>query len=81
MLRTSQDRAGGKHSTKREQHEQTHGNKGMQEGHPGGAQRLPSAQGVTPGSWDRILQWAPCREPASLSACVSASLSVSLMNK
>ena len=35
---------------------------------------LPSAQGVVPGSWDRVLHRAPCREPASPSACVSASV-------
>ena len=38
------------------------------------AVRLPLAQGV-------ILHWAPHREPASPSACVSASLCMSLMNK
>ena len=43
--------------------------------------RLPLAQGVTLGSWDRVLHRAPCLEPASPSACVSASLCVSLMNK
>ena len=37
--------------------------------------------GRDPGSGDRALHWAPCREPASPSAYVSASLSVSLMNK
>ena len=37
-------------------------------------EHLPLAQGVIPGSWDRVLHWAPCREPASPSACVSASL-------
>ena len=42
---------------------------------------LPSAQGVTPGSWDRVPRQAPCLEPASPSACVSASLCVCLMNK
>ena len=41
------------------------------------AERLPSAQGVTPGSWDRVLHQALCMEPASASACVSASLCVS----
>ena len=41
-------------------------------------ERLPSAQGVIPGSWDQILHRAPCMEPASPSACVSASLSLSL---
>ena len=35
----------------------------------------PSAQGVIPGSWDRVPHWVPCREPASPSACVSASVS------
>ena len=33
----------------------------------------------SPGDW--VLHLAPCREPASPSACVSATLSVSLMNK
>ena len=45
----------------------------------------PSAQGVILGSWDRVLNWAPCREPASpfayAFAYVCVSLSVSLMNK
>ena len=52
-------------------------------GHLGGSvvERLPSAQGLIPGSWDRVPHRAPCRKPASPSACVSASLSVSLMNK
>ena len=36
--------------------------------------RLPSAQSVILEFWDR----APCRESASPSACVSASLSLSL---
>ena len=43
--------------------------------------RLPLAQGVIPGSQDRVLHQALCMEPASPSACVSASLCVSLMNK
>ena len=43
--------------------------------------RLPSAQGVILESRDRILHQAPCTGPASPSACVSASLSLSLMNK
>ena len=38
---------------------------------------LPLAQGVIPGSGDRVLRWAPSKQPASLSASVSASL----MNK
>ena len=44
-------------------------------------EHLPSAQGVIPGSWDRAPHRAPLMEPASPSACVSASLSGSLMNK
>ena len=43
--------------------------------------RLPSAQGVIPGSWDRVPHQAPCKESAPLSACVSVSLSVFLMSK
>ena len=45
---------------------------------PGGSvvECLPSAQGMIPGTWDRVLHRAPCKEPASPSACVSASLSV-----
>ena len=43
--------------------------------------RLPSAQGVILGSWDPVLHGTPCREPASSSVCVSASLCVPLMNK
>ena len=39
-------------------------------------EHLPSAQVVIPGSWDGVLNQAPHREPASPSACVSASLSV-----
>ena len=45
------------------------------------AECLPSAQVVSPGSWDRVPHRAPCMEPASPSAYVSASLCVSLMNK
>ena len=37
---------------------------------------LPSAQGVILESQDRVLHKAPCMEPASPSACVSASLSI-----
>ena len=40
-------------------------------------EHLPWAQSVIPGSWDGVPHWASRREPAS----VSASLSVSLMNK
>ena len=45
-------------------------------GHLGGSvvEHLPLAQGVIPGSWDRVPHRAPCVEPASPSACVSASL-------
>ena len=54
-------------------------------GHLGGSvvKSLPSAQGVIPESWDRVPRWGPCMEPASPSACVSASFSacVCLMNK
>ena len=44
-------------------------------------ERLPLAQGVIPGFWDRVLPLAPCREPAFPSACVSASLCLSWINK
>ena len=49
-------------------------------GHLGGSvvERLPSAQSVIPTSWDRVPHQAPYMEPASPSACVSASLSLSL---
>ena len=40
----------------------------------------PAAQGVILETRDRVPRQAPCMEPASPSACVSASLSVS-MNK
>ena len=54
-------------------------------GHLGGwaVEHLPLAQVVIPGSRDRVPHGAPCMEPASPSACVSASalLCVSLMNK
>ena len=36
-------------------------------------EHLPSAEVVIAGSRDQVLHWAPCREPASPSACVSAS--------
>ena len=36
-------------------------------------ERLSSAQGMTPGSWDGVPHGAPRREPASASACVFAS--------
>ena len=44
-------------------------------------EHLPSAQGVILETQDRVPHRAPCVESASPSACVSASLSVSLMNK
>ena len=52
-------------------------------GHLGGSivEHLPSAQVMTLGSPDQVLHQAPRREPASPFACVSASLSVCLMNK
>ena len=37
----------------------------------------PSAQGVILETRNRVLCWTPCMEPASPSACVSASRSVS----
>ena len=42
-----------------------------------GVERLPSAQGVISGSWDRAPHQAPRMGPASPSACASASLYVS----
>ena len=44
-------------------------------------EHLPSAQGMISESWDQVPHRAPCEKPASPSACVSASLSVSLMNR
>ena len=44
-------------------------------------EHLPLAQGMILESQDRVPHRASCMEPASPSACVSASLSVSLMNK
>ena len=41
----------------------------------------PFRPGPDPGVRDRVPHRTPCMEPASLSSCVSASLSVSLMNK
>ena len=51
-------------------------------GHLGGSavECLPSFQGVIP-VWDQVPHWAPYEEPASTSAYVSVSFSVSLMNK
>ena len=46
-------------------------------------EHLPLAQGVIPGSWDRVPHRAPCVGSASPSAYVSASLSlcVTIINK
>ena len=46
-----------------------------------GFERLLSAQRVILESRDQVLHPAPCMKPASPSACVSASLSMSIMNK
>ena len=55
------------------------------QGQPGWFSGLapPSTQGMILETWNRVPRWAPCMEPASPSACVSASLSLyeSLMNK
>ena len=40
-------------------------------------ERLPLVQGVILESWDRVPHGASCMEPASPSACVSASVCVS----
>ena len=51
--------------------------------HLGGSavEHLPLTQVVIPGSWDRVLHWAPHTEPASPSTYVFASLCVSFINK
>ena len=52
-------------------------------GHLGGSaiEHLPLAQGVVPDSQDQVPHRTSCMKPASPpSACVSTSLSVSLMN-
>ena len=54
---------------------QEHGQETAALGHVGGSEHLPSAQGMIPGFWDRIPHQAPCREPASPSACLSLCLS------
>ena len=41
-------------------------------------ERLPLAQGVILESRDQVPHRAPCMEPASPSACVSATLALSL---
>ena len=40
-------------------------------------ERLRLAQVMIMGSWDRVPHQAPCREPASPSACLCLSLCVS----
>ena len=52
-------------------------------GHLGGSavNHFPLAWVMIPGSWDQALYQAPHRDPASSSACISACLYVSLMNK
>ena len=52
-------------------------------GHQGGSavEHLPSPQDVTPGSWDRVQDWALSEEPVFPAAYASASLFVSLMKK
>ena len=44
-------------------------------------EHLSSAQVMIPGSWNWIPHQAPCREPASPSACVSTFLGLSWINK
>ena len=55
----------------------------LAEGHLGGSavERLPLAQGLILEFWDRVPYQAPCMEPASPSAYVSASLCLSWINK
>ena len=57
--------------------------KDWKQGHLGGStvERLPLAQGMTPGSWDQVLYRGPRSETASLPASVSAPLSASLITK
>ena len=56
-------------------------NKGITDSGGSVAEGLPLAQVVIPESWDGGLHQAPRREPASPCAYVSASLSVSLIDK
>ena len=56
------------------------GSREMITGQLGGLSGLapPSALGVILETRDRVPHWVPCMEPASLSVCVSASLSLCL---
>ena len=60
-----------------------YGPREIEVGMPGGSavEHLPLAQGVIPESQDGVSHWALCMEPASPFSYVSASLSLSLMNK
>ena len=53
----------------------------IDQGHLSGSvvEHLPPAQGEILESWDGVPHLAPCTEPASPFACVSAPLSVSLV--
>ena len=52
----------------------------VESGQPGWLSGLlqHSAQGLILETWDQVPHWASCMEPASPSACVSASFSLSL---
>ena len=57
---------------------------GIKKGQPGWLSGLvlPLAQGMILETWNRVpRRRAPCVEPASPSACVSAALSLALMNE
>ena len=58
-------------------------NNNLEGGRLGGSavEHLPSAQGMILEFKDRVPSQAPCEEPASPSACVSASPCLSGMNK
>ena len=45
------------------------------------AEHLPSSQGVTPGSWDRVPHQTPCMELASPPAYVSEKINKILKKK
>ena len=59
------------------------GLKGHFKGRLGGSvvKHLPSAQSVILESRNRVPHWAPCMEPASPSAYVSASLSLNVSHE